>query len=102
MSIFLLQREETFLYEAGRGLQTILRRLQRRAKLTFHWRGGYLTREALKELLDLIRKAGEEKKKTPVVNVNLLQAVLEPALHRGTGTECITMDDANEGKRNEY
>ena len=30
--------------------------------LTFHWRGGYLTREVLNELLGLIRKAGEEKK----------------------------------------
>ncbi len=31
--------------------------------LTFHWRGGYLTREVLNELLGLIRKAGEEKKR---------------------------------------
>ena len=29
--------------------------------LTFHWRGGYLTREVLNELLGLIRKAGEEE-----------------------------------------
>ena len=26
--------------------------------LIFHWRGGYLTKEVLKELLELIRKAG--------------------------------------------
>ena len=44
--------------------------------LTFHWRGGYLTREVLNELLGLIRKAGEEKNKTAVVNINWPQAVL--------------------------
>ncbi len=31
--------------------------------LTFHWRGGYLTRAVLDELLDLIKKAGAEKGK---------------------------------------
>ena len=32
--------------------------------LTFHWRGGYLTKEVLRELLDLIEKAGKERQKT--------------------------------------
>ena len=67
--------------------------------LTFHWRGGYLTREALKELLDLIRKAGEERKKTPVVNVNWPQAVLSLHYIEEQAQECITMDDANEGEK---
>lgn len=38
--------------------------------LTFHWRGGYLTREVLGELLDEIRKAGAEKGKQAVVSLN--------------------------------
>ena len=67
--------------------------------LTFHWRGGYLTREVLKELLDLIRKAGEERKKTPVVNVNWPQAVLSLQYIEEQAQECITMDDANEGEK---
>ena len=67
--------------------------------LTFHWRGGYLTREVLKELLDLIRKAGEERKKTPVVNVNWPQAVLSLHYIEEQAQECITMDDANEGEK---
>ena len=69
--------------------------------LTFHWRGGYLTREALKELLDLIRKAGEERKKTPVVNVNWPQAVLRFDYVETAGeTEPeVVVEEANEGEK---
>ena len=37
---------------------------------TFHWRGGYLTREILGELLELIRKAGKEKQKSARISLN--------------------------------
>ena len=67
--------------------------------LTFHWRGGYLTREVLGELLDLIRKAGEERKKIPVVNVNWPQAVISLHYIEKQAQECITMEDANEGEK---
>ena len=67
--------------------------------LTFHWRGGYLTREVLNELLGLIRKAGEEKNKTAVVNVNWPQAVLRLHYTEAQMQECITMEDANEGEK---
>ena len=67
--------------------------------LTFHWRGGYLTREVLNELLDLIRKAGEEKNKTAVTNINWPQAVLRLHYTEAQMQECITMEDANEGEK---
>ena len=67
--------------------------------LTFHWRGGYLTREVLNELFRLIRKAGEEKNKTAVVNVNWPQAVLRLYYTEAQMQECITMEDANEGEK---
>ena len=67
--------------------------------LTFHWRRGYLTREVLNELLGLIRKAGEEKNKTAVVNVNWPQAVLRLHYTEAQMQECITMEDANEGEK---
>ena len=44
--------------------------------LTFHWRGGYLTKEVLRELLDLIEKAGKERQKTALIKLNWPQAVL--------------------------
>ena len=67
--------------------------------LTFHWRGGYLTREVLNELLGLIRKAGEEKNKTAVVNINWPQAILRLYYTEAQMQECITMEDANEGEK---
>ena len=67
--------------------------------LTFHWRGGYLTREVLDELLGLIRKAGEEKNKTAVVNINWPQAILRLYYTEAQMQECITMEDANEGEK---
>ena len=44
-------------------------------------------------------KAGEERKKTPVVNVNWPQAVLSLHYIEEQAQECITMEDANEGEK---
>ena len=53
-------------------MQDVYKRSLQAAKkgkiLTFHWRGGYLTREVLNELITLIRKAGAEKNKSPVIS----------------------------------
>ena len=46
-----------------------------------------------------IRKAGEEKNKTAVVNVNWPQAVLRLHYTEAQMQECITMEDANEGEK---
>ena len=87
--------------------------------LTFHWRGGYLTREVLEELLDLMQQAGAVKNKTAVVSLNWAQAVLRlhyvesaeagdenaeaanGAIGKGTHKAKIdvTMEDANEGEQ---
>ena len=42
----------------------------------FHWRGGYLTREILKELLIGIEEAAKEKGRQAKVSLNWMQAVL--------------------------
>ena len=65
--------------------------------LTFHWRGGYLTREVLVELLDQMRKAGAEKDKVPSVQINWPQAVLR-VQYADAGQESIVMDEANEAE----
>ena len=46
-----------------------------------------------------IRKAGEEKNKTAVVNINWPQAVLRLHYTEAQMQECITMEDANEGEK---
>ena len=66
--------------------------------LTFHWRGGYLTRAVLDELLDLIKKAGTEKGKVARIALNWPQAVLRLE-YVEDGQENVTMEEANEGEQ---
>lgn len=69
--------------------------------MTFQWRGGYLTREVLQELLELIRKAGEERQKTARISFNWPQAVIHFSYVENAGIpepEAV-MEDANEGEQ---
>ena len=66
--------------------------------LTFHWRGGYLTKEVLRELLDLIEKAGTERQKTALIKLNWPQAVLRVRYTDEAIQPVVTMEEANEGE----
>ena len=66
---------------------------------TMHWRGGYLTKEVLDELIDIIQKAGEEKQKKAKISLNWSQAVLRFTFAEEIVMAEITMEDANEGER---
>ena len=67
---------------------------------TFHWRGGYLTREILGELLELIWKAGKEKQKSARISLNWPQAVLcfDYVEDQGQPETEVTLEEANEGE----
>lgn len=67
--------------------------------LTFHWRGGYLTRAVLEELLEQMKKAGEEKQKRAMVSLNWPQAVLRVHYVEEPGEAEVTMEEANEGEQ---
>ena len=67
--------------------------------LTFQWRGGYLTREVLEKLLDLLRKAGEEKQKAARISLNWSQAVIRVSYVDDRGLACVDMEEANEGEK---
>ena len=67
--------------------------------LTFHWRGGYFTREIFQELLEQIRKAGAEKNKTAILQVNWAQAVIRLHYEEAQVEEEIWMEEANEGEK---
>ena len=67
--------------------------------LVFHWRGGYLTKEVLNELLDLIRKAGMEKEKNAMVSINWPQAVLRVQYADIQVQESVMLEAANEGEK---
>ena len=63
--------------------------------LTFQWRGGFLTREVMGELLELIRKAGQEKDKTARIQLNWPQAVVRISYQDAGLQEPVLMEDAN-------
>lgn len=66
---------------------------------TFHWRGGYLTREVLNQLLALMKKAGDEREKTAIVSLNWPQAVIKVRYEEGIHQSQVNMQEANEGEQ---
>ena len=86
-------------------LEDVYKRALQAAKkgreFTFHWRGGYLTKAVLKELLDLIEKAGKEKQKNARISLNWPQAVLRFDYVETAGeTEPeVVVEEANEGEK---
>lgn len=67
--------------------------------LLFHWRGGYLTKEILTELLELFDQEAKAKGKRAYCSVNWPQAVLRVRFEEGIGAEQLEMEQANEGER---
>ncbi|MBQ0059118.1 MAG: peptidase [Lachnospiraceae bacterium] len=66
--------------------------------LTFHWRGGYLTREVLDQILTQLRQAGIDKGKTARISLNWPQAVVSVYYTEGI-PEYVAMEEANEGEQ---
>ena len=64
--------------------------------LLFHWRGGYLTKEVLKELLDVFHEEAKAKEKQAYVSVNWPQAVLRVRFKEGVGEELLEMEEADD------
>ena len=69
--------------------------------LIFHWRGGYLTREVLKELFEIFREEAAKKEKHAYLSLNWPQAVLQVRFAEESAAEEITMQEANEGENYE-
>lgn len=82
--------------------EQVLSRARQAAKkgraLTFHWRGGYLTRETLDRLLALLRQAGEERGRAAAVRLNWPQAVLRVDYAGNIPVSTVTVQEANEGE----
>ncbi len=67
--------------------------------LTFHWRGGYLTKAVLEELLESLVKAGESREKVAQVSLNWPQAVIRVEyLPKENAIASVQMEEANEGE----
>ena len=66
--------------------------------LIFHWRGGYLTREVLKELFEIFHEEAAKKEKYAYLSLNWPQAVLQVRFAVEAPQQEITMEEANEGE----
>jgi hypothetical protein len=53
----------------------------------------------LEKLLDLLRKAGEEKQKAARISLNWSQAVIRVSYVEDIGLACVDMEEANEGEK---
>lgn len=65
----------------------------------FHWRGGYLTKDVLKELLDALNEAAKEKERYLRVSLNWTQAILHAEFSKIAPEHALVMEDANEGEQ---
>ena len=66
--------------------------------LLFHWRGGYLTREVLRELIDILEEEAKMRNRYLRLSLNWPQAVLEASFPEEVPAEAVIMEEANEGE----
>ncbi len=70
-------------------------------QLLFHWRGGYLTREVLLELVRIAQEEAQKREKYAYLSLNWPQAVMLFSFENQVKEEWIVMEDANEGEQYE-
>lgn len=72
--------------------------VRKKKMLIFHWRGGYLTRSVLEELLELLEKAAVQRERHAKVSLNWSQAVFQVSFIEDCPPEELTVEKANEGE----
>lgn len=66
--------------------------------LTFHWRGGYMTKEVVQEMLDIFEEEAVKKSKHAKVALNWPQAVVRVSFEDKLDHEEVEYQEANEGE----
>ena len=66
--------------------------------LTFHWRGGYMTKEVIKDILHILEEEATKKGKHAKVSLNFPQAVVRVAFDSEIVAEEVVIEEANEGE----
>lgn len=81
-------------------LEDVAKRCQQAIKkgkvLTFHWRGGYLTKAVMEELLQIIAGAAKEKNRHSQISINWQQAVIRVKFMEEQIENSVKMEDAYE------
>ena len=84
-------------------LEDVYKRALQAAKkgreFTFHWRGGYLTREVLADLVDQIQAAGKTRVKKAIITLNWPQAVLRFHFAEQQAEGKVFIEEVNEGEK---
>lgn len=84
-------------------MEEVHKRVQQAARkgkpLTFHWRGGYLTRDLLKDLLQMFSETAQQKGRYVQVSLNWPQAVLHLEFKEEPAGNNIIVEEANEGEK---
>ncbi len=75
--------------------------MRKKQPLIFHWRGGYLTRAVLEELLAAVTEEAKKKGLYPRLALNWPQAVMQWDFVPQPPQEQVTMQEANEGEMGE-
>ena len=65
----------------------------------FHWRGGYLTREVLKDLIEILEEEAAKKEKFVFLSLNWPQAVMQVSFKEQMPEQQVIMEEANEGEK---
>ena len=98
---------EHFYYKEKKLSFTKLEDVQKRAAqavkkgkmLTFHWRGGFLTREIVTDMLHIFEEEAVKREKHARVSINWAQAVLQVRFEEVLPEEQLTLEEANEGEK---
>ena len=72
--------------------------IKKKKLLLFHWRGGYLTRDVLKELVQIFEAEASKKEKYAYLSLNWQQAVLQVSFEDQKRQQQIQIEEANEGE----
>lgn len=68
-------------------------------EFTFHWRGSYLTREVLADLVDQIQAAGKTRDKKAIITLNWPQAILRFHFTNQQAEDKVFIEEVNEGEK---
>ena len=77
----------------------LFRSVKKGKTLLFHWRGSYLTRAVLEEMLAIFREEAENRQKHASVSINWSQAVLLVSFRDELPEQQVRMEEANEGEK---
>lgn len=73
--------------------------VRKQKDLLFHWRGSYLTKEVLQDLVDIFREEAEKRNQFAYLSLNWPQAVMMVSFREEESADHVILQQANEGEQ---